>query len=279
MWLTEIFAREFGFSDVQSNYSRVYAWMANQLGHMTLGLATALLFVWIVETVHAVGLQWQLKGLPGAYCEICGDDCASTVLWSLAIILVALGFIGAGWMMRRNRFTFTGVGAIAAVGVYALFTDCAECWNYVLMLTAVGVLALGFGGAIWSAGVKPLAIRKVETPMQIKWRRDLHDAVNLRAVALSDRGHAALVLATAVVGIVFVGHTWSGVGPVDDFTGAPPPDHPLMIFAATSAISLFAVACAILCKDPRFIPIFALILLASFMTATDGAPFALDGWG
>lgn len=40
LWLTRIFEAEFGFSDVQSNYSRTYAWMANQLGHMTLGMAT-----------------------------------------------------------------------------------------------------------------------------------------------------------------------------------------------------------------------------------------------
>lgn len=52
-WVKEIFALEFGTSDVQSNYSRVYAWMANQLGHMTLGLAVALLFVWIVETSNS----------------------------------------------------------------------------------------------------------------------------------------------------------------------------------------------------------------------------------
>lgn len=49
-WVKQIFALEFGTSDVQANYSRVYAWMANQLGHMTLGLAVALLFVWISES-------------------------------------------------------------------------------------------------------------------------------------------------------------------------------------------------------------------------------------
>ena len=43
-WVKDVFAAEFGNSDVQSNYSRLYAWMANQLGHMTLGLATALAF-------------------------------------------------------------------------------------------------------------------------------------------------------------------------------------------------------------------------------------------
>lgn len=53
MWVIRIFAREFGYSDVQSNYSRVYSWMANQLGHMTLGLLTAFFFVWIADTISA----------------------------------------------------------------------------------------------------------------------------------------------------------------------------------------------------------------------------------
>ena len=51
-WVKDVFAAEFGNSDVQSNYSRLYAWMANQLGHMTLGLATALAYIWIYETLH-----------------------------------------------------------------------------------------------------------------------------------------------------------------------------------------------------------------------------------
>ncbi len=52
LWITDVFASEFGNSDVQANYSRLYAWMANQLGHMTLGLATTLAFVWVYETMH-----------------------------------------------------------------------------------------------------------------------------------------------------------------------------------------------------------------------------------
>lgn len=53
LWLTRIFEAEFGFSDVQSNYSRTYAWMANQLGHMTLGMATVFFFIWIADTISA----------------------------------------------------------------------------------------------------------------------------------------------------------------------------------------------------------------------------------
>lgn len=72
MWINKIFAREFGFSDVQSNYSRVYAWMANQLGHMTLGMATVFFFVWIAETISATTrliVDWE--GRPRRVPEDC----------------------------------------------------------------------------------------------------------------------------------------------------------------------------------------------------------------
>ncbi|HEU0223565.1 MAG TPA: hypothetical protein VFR34_15320, partial [Paracoccaceae bacterium] len=48
-WLTKIFKVEFGQSDLQGNYSRTYSWMANQLGHMTLGLGTTLALYWLIE--------------------------------------------------------------------------------------------------------------------------------------------------------------------------------------------------------------------------------------
>lgn len=52
-WIQTIFQHEFGFSDVRANYSRVYSWMANQFGHMTLGLATTLFYFWVIETISA----------------------------------------------------------------------------------------------------------------------------------------------------------------------------------------------------------------------------------
>lgn len=56
LWVFTVFADEFGVSDVQANYTRLYAWMANQLGHMTLGLGTAFFFAWIVETFDWVAV-------------------------------------------------------------------------------------------------------------------------------------------------------------------------------------------------------------------------------
>ena len=43
-----------GFLGRIANYTRTYSWMANQLGHMTLGLATTLLFFWVSETLSNV---------------------------------------------------------------------------------------------------------------------------------------------------------------------------------------------------------------------------------
>ncbi|MEM8754280.1 MAG: hypothetical protein AAGF90_14990, partial [Pseudomonadota bacterium] len=92
MWLFEIFEREFGFSDVQSNYSRVYAWMANQLGHMTLGLATALLFGWIYETFGSTArLVMDWRGRPAAEAEAC--DLAIACIANNYLILFACGVV------------------------------------------------------------------------------------------------------------------------------------------------------------------------------------------
>ena len=52
-WIFSTMNREFGTSDTQSNYSRLYVWMANQLGHMSLGLIVALFCYWSRETILA----------------------------------------------------------------------------------------------------------------------------------------------------------------------------------------------------------------------------------
>lgn len=100
MWIAAIFAREFGFSDVQSNYSRVYAWMANQLGHMTLGLATALFFVWIADTVSgATRLLADWKGRPTAAAGDCEFAVAclgnNLLLPAVAAALLAAALLAA----------------------------------------------------------------------------------------------------------------------------------------------------------------------------------------
>ncbi|MFV0473715.1 MAG: hypothetical protein ACK5MQ_05840, partial [Pikeienuella sp.] len=103
MWINSIFAREFGYSDVQSNYSRVYAWMANQLGHMTLGLATALIYAWIVDTVSTAAMlivDWDGRPtLAAKDCE-CALGCVANnyllFLASAAILGAILFILGRG---------------------------------------------------------------------------------------------------------------------------------------------------------------------------------------
>ncbi len=100
MWIAAIFAREFGYSDVQSNYSRVYSWMANQLGHMTLGLGSSLLFAWIVDTVSgAARLLADWGARPSAATGECEFEIAcignNVLLPAAAALLVALPFIAS----------------------------------------------------------------------------------------------------------------------------------------------------------------------------------------
>lgn len=93
MWVRKIFAREFGTSDVQSNYSRLYSWMANQLGHMTLGLATVLMFFWIADTISATArliINWSapLQAADEAcnYISLCMANNALLIATSLIIL-------------------------------------------------------------------------------------------------------------------------------------------------------------------------------------------------
>lgn len=119
MWLKAIFAREFGFSDVQSNYSRVYSWMANQLGHMTLGMATAFFFAWIADTVAAAAIllaDWG--GRPSAAnggCEFQFACAANNFLLPLAAAVCLLAPLAAtGALLIRDLPDERRVRAIPA---------------------------------------------------------------------------------------------------------------------------------------------------------------------
>lgn len=87
IWVARVFAAEFGTSDVQANYSRLYSWMANQFGHMTLGLATTLAFVWIAETVRVLiaglGPEAPLFAYPPLWATVAGVfGLGGAALWS-----------------------------------------------------------------------------------------------------------------------------------------------------------------------------------------------------
>lgn len=100
IWLQDIFAAEFGFSDALSNYSRNYAWMANQLGHMTLGLGVTLIVYWLANTVAEAGALHFAHGFGG--------------------VLI----IGAGVAAYRyaDQFVFTGAAFALACPLAALVT-------------------------------------------------------------------------------------------------------------------------------------------------------------
>lgn len=101
LWLLQISRAEFGQSDVQLNYTRTYAWMANQLGHMTLGMGTALAYVWLVEGLGGMLADVWLSLVPEgracateagrAACELIGHQASAVV----ALLLMA----GILWVM------------------------------------------------------------------------------------------------------------------------------------------------------------------------------------
>lgn len=285
MWLTKIFAREFGFSDVQSNYSRVYAWMANQLGHMTLGLATALFFVWIVETTYTVANEWLRFGFWNAFRHNCrADGCSEQILWSLAIVAAALGLFGFAWVWKNTRLGLLGAFLISGVAIWSSQVKCGDCWNFALLFAATLVLIGAFGGVVWTSALKPLLfVPGAETDAQRRWRRDMRVILNRRSVILSETGSAVMIalVATAGAALIVAAFPETHAEPPADLTlpFQPAADDPLMIFAATVAVAFFALACAVLCKDPRFIPVALAGLLSTFLIATDGAPLFIEAFG
>ena len=147
MWLSEIFEREFGFSDVQSNYSRVYAWMANQLGHMTLGLATVLFFVWIVETTETFGVDWLGHG--GWLAALAAGWAAGWVpflnflLLNAAMLTMGLAaFVVVYRGMKRNALADEKWRRDADALLARHYAVSPIIWRCVMGLTAFGAAAL-----------------------------------------------------------------------------------------------------------------------------------------
>ncbi|MEM9009824.1 MAG: hypothetical protein AAGE18_01250 [Pseudomonadota bacterium] len=160
IWLTRIFAVEFGQSDVQSNYSRTYAWLANQLGHMTLGLVTALAYFWLVET------------LAGALSHAGWSAAWSPWIVSFVVALVIVVLMGArngaddrrhgmpavnAWAIKRGvaalALLFGGTYLVASPGAAALSSSLMQAWTVTAQAADPAVLAQGTLFGLGSAAV------------------------------------------------------------------------------------------------------------------------------
>ncbi|MEL6235505.1 MAG: hypothetical protein AAFR46_13970 [Pseudomonadota bacterium] len=118
----QIFAEEFGVSDLQGNYSRTYSWMANQLGHMTLGLGTALAAVWAIELCGSV-LNDLIDGAdaihPGGGLPVPGPAPRSYVIATVAFSLIvafAIYMLSPRQKIRGGLLAVRIWGLIAGLG-------------------------------------------------------------------------------------------------------------------------------------------------------------------
>ncbi|MEM7545806.1 MAG: hypothetical protein AAF367_09745 [Pseudomonadota bacterium] len=262
MWLKDIFAREFGFSDVQSNYSRVYAWMANQLGHMTLGMATAFFFIWIVETSYSFTTDIVRAG---GWLNALSLSCTRDQGGCLSVVAItAAGAILSGLMaylsQRRedNRlFVAAFVLLIASVLYGAAYGQgCAGCWNYLFLTLAMAVVTLAFIGIICAGMFGP----KAPVPAGLAARHYALVPVGSRIL------HGVVLILTCV-------SLWRLLPETTAPPGAAISQDPVMIFAIAVAFLFVAAAVAHLCKDTRFIVCAALTLIGAYVIATGGAGF------
>lgn len=157
IWIINLLEKEFGFSDVLSNYSRTYSWMANQLGHMTLGLATTFLLIWLTQTVSIVP-------------ELQAQD------WVLAVVTI----IAVGGILRYELYTPARVAigcVIFVVGIIVFMSteivEPALLLGIFDVLIAVVTLAIGGGIALllyWCGKKLVRSLQKIrERPMPVAW--------------------------------------------------------------------------------------------------------------
>ena len=256
-WVKDVFAAEFGNSDVQSNYSRLYAWMANQLGHMTLGLATALAYVWIYETLHDLA----------AY-----DSGGWFAGWG-ALLLNFAGFVmlvGTGSLVILVRYKASGH---------------QENWDhrnrvYPLSPTVGLWVGLGIGGLLILLFFRILVMEPgVTDPALIEVYAHVGAALTLAgAITILAKDWRAMVL-----GYLFVmGAVWLTISESPIFAGSKDTVAVALIMAL--AVVLFATARTYDDKDdkvrggPAMLNAAAIVVLTTVLFAgLDEAAFILDG--
>ncbi|MEM9047379.1 MAG: hypothetical protein AAGC92_01550 [Pseudomonadota bacterium] len=114
IWIGTIFSAEFGVSDLQGNYTRTYSWMANQLGHMTLGLGTALVTVWIIEFLGAAFDFSAPKEAPGGALPLPG---IAPLSYHAVAVLVALAVLFGLFTLSKRAVDFKGVLPVRVLGL------------------------------------------------------------------------------------------------------------------------------------------------------------------
>ncbi|GAB5469595.1 MAG: hypothetical protein Kilf2KO_26250 [Rhodospirillales bacterium] len=268
IWLAKIFKAEFAFSDVRSDYSRVYSWMANQLGHMTLGIFAALLFYWIVETAKAAIAASQ-------------DQHCAIVIGAIAIGAVLLGllaFLPRGSeepatpdCTRPDQKTLTKRLRSALMGVLALSLGLPLLFDFICYLLDCGPLAAPFNAFLLGVTICVISLVLLIALAVSIWRPPPSPKT---ATAYWHSGRKTRIGINAIALLLFV------ILPVLSL-GHPAPndtDKLLLLWGSTDLAKVaptllaglfFSVAMTAMAKDARFA---VLGLLASVLAVLVAGP-------
>lgn len=252
LWILKIFAREFGFSDLLSNYSRTYSWMANQLGHMTLGLGVAFLFVWIVETVGVAIEVWpdHPATMSLAVLIAVAATVAGMVSWIRNPVREwILGLFNRPIAEIRDLLVLAGGSAVVIALALSATPACELCSvNAGLLAVTVHVLA---AAALTGLG---LALRPRPGDADV-------GRLTLRRTAWFG-ARARRIGAVAVAALVAAG-LWHA-------SAMPAAPEQRTVFGAVLAGAVFAAALLTLAKDWRFFAIGLVTLLGAVSFASGG---------
>ena len=270
LWLIRIFEAQFGNSDVLSNYSRTYSWMANQLGHMTLGLGTAFLYFWVVSTFETVHHHIRPEK------EVLGDRWLWPLLVTLIVMLVVFiardrilksdGHNRRGIQMiarmtprRPGEYPLTVIAGIALLAAgYGLLTWAGldgEFWNGPLLVATYTVLFVAilvvFGLTCWSCiSAKPDLSEPLRFPAE-------------RYLPLGSHGKLGLMVAVGVAALLNFMVIW-------DQAAGFPGELRFLPGGLTLAFGLFGLIVLTLAKDWRYGVLGILTLLGAKYLALAG---------
>lgn len=244
LWFANMFD-QFSSSDVLSNYTRTYAWMANQLGHMALGLLTVFLFIWITETLETAHALWaspaQIAG-PVAMTRQAPQLGIMLIFAALylAILLLQRFVLPGSILSRRDKIWLCAIGVAAAL-IFGLLAGPGR--NALLLFITTFVM----GGAITAILYHSLSTKEIVDP---ELRNRMY---------LANRRRVFSVAALALLAFFCVSAKLSGYADTR--------------FAPIAVWFLFIVT-IMLMKDQRFLGVAFLASVIAVFISTDG--FYLD---